>query len=319
MNKKFDIERLKAIPIIGVAERLGMEVRGHKARCVFHSPDRHPSLRLDEKKGTCHCFVCGRHANVIDLVMHVMNISFVEACKWLADGNSTYACAYDHATAVNKNESTAATVDLPHLTRLTENPQLNDEAQRFLFEERRISPEVAARMRLGSLTRDVPMSGRLSDGWFNAPALLIPYFSIHGELVSVQARYLGIEKKPRFQFPKGARTILYNAPQLALLQPGDRLSIAEGVSDCLAMLSSGRKAIAIPSATLLSPEDRLMLGEAAARLGGQMEWEMWPDNDRAGSELCRQLALLATDLHITLHHHRLPEGCKDFGDYWKGR
>ena len=153
---------------------------------------------------------------------------------------------------------------------------------------------------------------------FNAPSLLIPYFSVDGQLVNLQARYLGSEKTPRFQFPKGARSIIFNAPQLAKLSPGDHLHIAEGVSDCLAMLSAGYKAIAIPSATLLTFNDRQMIGEAAARVEGRLELDVWPDNDRAGSELANQLALLATDIGATLHHHKLPEGCKDFGDYWGG-
>ena len=317
MRNSFDIDKLKAIPIIEVAERLGIKVSGHKARCVFHSPDRHPSLRFYENKGSAHCFTCGKHiSNTIDLVMQVMNCSFVKACQWLSDGHATYSCDNANVSAGQSRETTAATVDLTHLERLIENPRLNSEARRFLFEERKISQEVAARMRLGSLSRDVPMSGDIHGIWFNSPALLIPYFSTDGQLVNLQARYLGSEKKPRFQFPKGARSIIFNAPQLAKLSPGDHLHIAEGVSDCLAMLSAGYKAIAIPSATLLTFNDRQMIGEAAARVEGRLELDVWPDNDRAGSELANQLALLATDIGATLHHHKLPEGCKDFGDYW---
>ena len=319
MRNSFDIDKLKAIPIVEVAERLGIKVSGHKARCVFHSPDRHPSLRFYENKGSAHCFTCGKHiSNTIDLVMQVMNCSFVKACQWLSDGHATYSCDNANVSAGQSRETTAATVDLTHLERLIENPRLNSEARRFLFEERKISQEVAARMRLGSLSRDVPMSGDIHGIWFNSPALLIPYFSTDGQLVNLQARYLGSEKKPRFQFPKGARSIIFNAPQLAKLSPGDHLHIAEGVSDCLAMLSAGYKAIAIPSATLLTFNDRQMIGEAAARVEGRLELDVWPDNDRAGSELANQLALLATDIGATLHHHKLPEGCKDFGDYWGG-
>ena len=319
MRNSFDIDKLKAIPIIEVAERLGIKVRGHKAHCGFHPPDRHPSLRFYENKGSAHCFTCGKHiSNTIDLVMQVMNCSFVKACQWLSDGHATYSCDNANVSAGQSRETTAATVDLTHLERLIENPRLNSEARRFLFEERKISQEVAARMRLGSLSRDVPMSGDIHGIWFNSPALLIPYFSTDGQLVNLQARYLGSEKKPRFQFPKGARSIIFNAPQLAKLSPGDHLHIAEGVSDCLAMLSAGYKAIAIPSATLLTFNDRQMIGEAAARVEGRLELDVWPDNDRAGSELANQLALLATDIGATLHHHKLPEGCKDFGDYWGG-
>lgn len=318
MRSSFDIDKLKGISIVEVARRLGIEVKGRKAHCVFHSPDRHPSLRFYEN-GTAHCFTCGKHiASTIDLVMQVKNCSFVEACRWLEDDNAT--CSSDSSTKSAEHHAKEAAdnkADLPHLARLIENPRLNSEARRFLFDERKISPDVAERMRLGSVSREVPMSGDIHGGWFNAPSLLIPYFSVEGQLVNLQARYLGSEKKPRFQFPKGAQSIIFNAPQLAQLSAGDHLHIAEGVSDCLAMLSAGLKAIAIPSATLLTYNDRQLIGEAAARLGGNLKLDIWPDNDRAGTELGNQLALLATNIGITLHHHSLPEGCKDFSDAWR--
>lgn len=317
MRSSFDIDDLKGISIVEVARRLGIDVKGRKAHCVFHSPDRHPSLRFYEN-GTAHCFTCGKHiASTIDLVMQVKNCSFVEACRFLDDDNASYSSSSSSKNTEHQvKEAADNKADLPHLTRLIENPRLNSEARRFLFDERRISAEVAERMRLGSVSREVPMSGDIHGVWFNAPSLLIPYFSVEGQLVNLQARYLGSEKKPRFQFPKGARTILFNAPQLAQLSAGDHLHIAEGVSDCLAMLTAGYKAIAIPSATLLNYDDRKLISEAAARLNGKLDIDIWPDNDRAGSELANQLALFATDIGLTLHHHSLPEGCKDFGEFF---
>ena len=151
MSNAFDMHKRKAIPIIEVAERLGIEVRGHKAHCVFHSPDRHPSLRFYEN-GTAHCLTCGKHiASTIDLVMQVKNCSFVEACRWLEDDNATCSSGSSTKSAEHHAKEAADNkADLPHLARLIENPRLNSEARRFLFDERKISPEVAERMRLGS-------------------------------------------------------------------------------------------------------------------------------------------------------------------------
>ena len=109
MRNSFDIDKLKAIPIIEVAERLGIEVRGHKAHCVFHSPDRHPSLRFYENRGTAHCFTCGKHcSSTIDLVMQVRNCSFVEACKWLSEGDTSYTqgnTSYKYGNSHTSGES----------------------------------------------------------------------------------------------------------------------------------------------------------------------------------------------------------------------
>lgn len=66
--------------------------------------------------------------------------------------------------------------------------------------------------------------------------------------------------QPRFRFPQGSRCGLYNQPVLLRLRPGEPLWITEGCSDCWAMLSSGHKAVAIPSATTLhDAEARLLL------------------------------------------------------------
>ena len=43
MMEKYEILKLRELPIEAVAERLGLRVRMHKALCPFHD-DRHPSL-----------------------------------------------------------------------------------------------------------------------------------------------------------------------------------------------------------------------------------------------------------------------------------
>ena len=79
------------------------------------------------------------------------------------------------------------------------------------------------------------------------------------------------------------------------------------------MLSAGHKAIAIPSATLLKPEDRDVLAHISKSLG--VEWHMFPDRDAPGERLFLQLK----EILPSLIHHQLPLGCKDFGEaYLKG-
>ncbi len=117
--------------------------------------------------------------------------------------------------------------------------------------------------------------------------------------------------KPRFRFPRGAKCTIYNLPVLNRLREGDELYITEGCSDCWAMLSAGHKAIAIPSATLLSPEDKQLLVEIGERL--HLSWHMYPDKDAPGERLFMQLREILPDIV----HHQLPPGCKDFSDYYR--
>ena len=82
------------------------------------------------------------------------------------------------------------------------------------------------------------------------------------------------------------------------------------LSDCWAMLSAGHKAIAIPSATLLSQADKALLRDLAQRLG--TSFHMFPDRDAPGERLFMQLK----EVLPGLQHHQLPVGCKDFAEYY---
>lgn len=115
---------------------------------------------------------------------------------------------------------------------------------------------------------------------------------------------------PRFRFPYGSRCTVYNLPVTAMLRHGEPLFITEGCSDCWAMLSAGHKAIAIPSATLLSQADKALLRDLAQRLG--TSFHMFPDRDAPGERLFMQLR----EVLPGLQHHQLPVDCKDFAEYY---
>ena len=115
---------------------------------------------------------------------------------------------------------------------------------------------------------------------------------------------------PRFRFPYGSRCTVYNLPVTAMLRPGEPLFLTEGCSDCWAMLSAGHKAIAIPSATLLSQADKALLRDLAQCLG--TSFHMFPDRDAPGERLFMQLR----EVLPGLQHHQLPVDCKDFAEYY---
>lgn len=315
MIEHYSLKKLRDLSVVEVAERLGLHVSHGKCHCPFHD-DSHPSLMFRKGKNSFRCFVCGTGGSgPIDLVMKVLNKSFPDACQWLADeGNVNLEQRKSYrAKAVGRGpcERVDSSIDLPYLESLVERPVLNNEAKRFLCDERKICSEVISLMGISSISRPVPMSRNLRCGFFNAPSLLIPYRDAQGRLISVQARYLGSDKsKPRFQFPKGSVCSIYNLSVLPKLGEDEPLFITEGCSDCLAMLSSGRKSIAIPSATLLKPADitvlRSFLGTDSTRL------HICPDRDRPGEQLYIDLK----KLFPRLVRHQLPEGYKDFGEWW---
>ena len=81
---KYELQKLRDLPIEGVAQRLGLRVVRHKCLCPFHD-DHHASLSFSVKRNSYRCFVCGASGGTIDLTMRYQNMSFTEACRWLAD------------------------------------------------------------------------------------------------------------------------------------------------------------------------------------------------------------------------------------------
>ena len=89
MINKFDIQKLRELDILQVADLLGMGLRNKRALCIHHD-DHHPSLAFNVKKNTCHCYSCGFSADTIGLVRERLNLGFSEACHWLADHFDVY-------------------------------------------------------------------------------------------------------------------------------------------------------------------------------------------------------------------------------------
>lgn len=360
MMEKYEIQKLRELPIEKVAKEMGMKVEHHKALCPFHD-DHHASLAFNKTKNSCRCYVCMRSSiGTIDLVMRYLGKDFRAACRWLAgehqiqleEDSSSGSSSGDSSSGDNSEKSS---FDASRYARFFEHPWLNGAARRFLFEERKIDWRVVNWCRLTSWT------DKKGINW-----LQIPYFDTDGRLIGIQNRNLDYRKAPtdlkgvtadksptdftestdsashrmdgigmaadksptdftdftdsashrkeqdapRFRFPYGARCSIYNLPVIRRLKPGERLFITEGCSDCWAMLSAGHKAIAIPSATLLKPEDKQLLADIGRQY--QVEFHMFPDQDVPGESLFMQLK----EMLPQLVHHQLPAGCKDFSEYY---
>ncbi|MBE6262619.1 MAG: hypothetical protein E7104_01435 [Prevotella sp.] len=324
MIEKADIQKISDLPIEQVADALGLRVKRHWSLCPFHN-DSNPSLYYRVAKNKYRCFVCEHYGGPIDLTMQVLNLNFHDAVCWLAQAFGI-SIQEEHVRKFNvkprevkpvKKFNCELTLGTEQLSQMIATPVLTEEARHFLFDERKIDSRVVHWCGLSSTHTH----------------LLIPYFNIDGSLQSVQWRYLGNDpKEPRFRFPKGSHCGIYNLPVLKLLKPGEPLYIAEGCSDCWALLSSGRKAIAIPSATLLTAENiKLLKGVFQADSppfptgegrGEAFPFHMYPDQDAPGERLFLQLKELLSKqfaARAEIIRHQLPPGHKDFGSWWASR
>ena len=132
---KFELQKLRELPIEAVAERLGLQVSRHKCLCPFHA-DNHPSLSFRVSKNTYRCFVCGASGDNISLVEKVLGKSFPDACRWLADENNIILNEWK-PKSTQKEPSLLCTFDASRYVRYFERPWLlpeNDTVDRLIVD-----------------------------------------------------------------------------------------------------------------------------------------------------------------------------------------
>lgn len=333
------VDKLNELSIEGVAGKLGISIKSHKAHCFMHD-DHSPSLKFSPQKNMFFCFVCNKGGGPIQLVQEHEGMTFQEACVWLGDKFNIWWPEKKQYKKPGKKITKKVVfpkIDMPEFvfdqemfSWLIGNAQLSDLSKKFLFEERHFKKGVVEDLKIKSVSDSkrtveklVALFGEmrcLSSGlvrkgdyglyfYFYTPCLLFPYYEKDGRLVGVQSRYLGERKDaPRFQFMSSQKTRVFNLPILNKLKQGDRLYISEGITDCLALLSSGKNAVAIPSATIQPLEDLVMLK--------YYDLHMYPDQDEAGQRAFIELRSFFVNNYTTVKAEKLPDGVKDYCDYY---
>ncbi|MBP5771006.1 MAG: toprim domain-containing protein [Bacteroidaceae bacterium] len=308
-----------------VCRDLGIEVgtRGKWRECRCPNPqhdDRHPSCRINIQTNRYHCFSCGAHGNNIDLVRMVRGCSYLEAVAWLLGTHVALQTDTPPQPRTTIEEEKTEHLDVTWLHSLVSPREyyrlLSPWAKDFL-RQRRIDPNLIDAKGIVSIDRPVATQrarrrssqGHLYTPVFPAPSLLFPYRDENDIFINLQARlHQPKEGQQRFHFPPGSHTALWNPHDALTLPDGEDLWLCEGVSDALALLTSGRPVLAIASATSLTPDAADFIARQAARL----RLHIYPDSDDAGQQLYQQLLQLCP----ALRRHDLPAGCKDFAQAW---
>lgn len=329
-------QQLLDIPVEDVAKKLGLRVQRHHALCFMHD-DHHPSLVFFPSTNKWKCYVCNVWGDNISLVMKYNNQSFVEACVWLGRefnvdlGGTDSIDINIHRREIPKAKTEEKIVpDLEILQYIVENNGLTENARKFLFDERGYSEETVEKLRICAIDNEEEFVNSLIRkfgekrvlkcqlaykhgykyvSYFHAPCVFFPYYDANNQLVGLQARYLGsVDQHQRFQFPKGTSTHIFNLPVLAELKQNEPLFVSEGVTDAIALMSVGYKAVAIPSATLLK-SDELKVVASHPLL-------MYPDNDEPGYNLFSLIDKNISQLGGNVTKLLLPANCKDFSEFF---
>lgn len=333
------ISLLCSLSCESVAERFGIEVRRHKALCFMHE-DHHPSLSFFGKnRERWNCFVCNKGGSAIDFVTEYTEFNFVEACQWLCQ---TFGIPIENYSPV---KSAIKAIRIKQKLKLEEaekpfskdvaqwildNNSLTKKGKEFLFGKRFLSSEVVKQLNIVSIDDSKLLvenmikafdSKTLQDSGFITitngklyfrlftPCLIFPYYDKRDSLVGMQSRYLGKNlEAPRFQFISSQKARLFNLPVLNTMKYGEDLYISEGITDCLALLSAGKKAVAIPSATILPLFDLIKLKT--------YKLHMYPDQDNAGRQAFINLRRFFINHYASFKVEYLPEGVKDYSEYY---
>lgn len=332
------IDALNNLSCENVAEKLGLEVIRHRALCFMHD-DHHPSLYFSGKnREKWWCFVCNKGGKAINLVMEYADIGFLEACQWLgAHFNINVSIDKNliwEKGPINRKKKIFNDKENPFSRDIAQwilnNNSLTEKGCQFLFGERKLQPKVIEELHIISIDDSRTLVDRLSNAFapetlgnsglitrtnnniyfrMFTPCLLFPYYDKSGMLIGLQSRYLGNNREaPRFQFIASQKTRLFNMPIINTMKYCDDLYISEGITDCLALLSAGKKAVAIPSATILPTYDLIYLSE--------FKLHMYPDKDDAGKKAYNNLRRYFINHYAVLKEELLPEGFKDYSEYF---
>ncbi|MDE6083130.1 MAG: hypothetical protein K2G11_01450 [Muribaculaceae bacterium] len=334
------INTLNSLSTEEVAERLGLgPVVRHKCSCFMHT-DRHPSLCfLGKNRQDWWCFPCGKGGKgPISLVMRKEGVGFVRACEILGQlfgiyWNNNHYRTYSKPKSILPFSSASEKIETGFFASeicqwIVDHAILSSEAKVFLYEQRKLRKDITEQLRIGSITdsrkllaalktqfpdNKLKESGLIKEETGNlkifTPCLIFPFYDMLGNLIALQSRYLAkSSNSTRFLFLSHFNKRLFNLPIINRLSKGDILYIAEGVTDCMALLSAGLNAVAIPSAHLIPELDIL-------RLKGY-KLKMYHDKDNPGRTSYYQIESLCISNGISIEKLDVPGGFKDYGEYF---
>lgn len=337
------LEEIKSLPIIDVAHDLDIHaIDGRNIRCFFNDHrDSNASLHFSSRKNNWYCYGCNKGGGVVELVMAVKGFTFLEAAHWLGNkyglisGHTISSSPRKPNITVDKalmtDVSYSTEPDQEVLEWILANSRLSSDGWRYLCEERLFDPEVIRTQQIFSIDdgfafikslinrfgQKRAMSSQLvkvgkADKLYSAlgfKVVVFPFFDEEGCLVNLQSRsYVECKKEYRYKFLSGLPTRIYNIESIYKFAKDEPLYIAEGIPDCLAMLSDGLNAVAIPGAWNVCSEDVIYL-----RMHRLM---MYPDNDEAGTKLYETLT---KEYGLNITRMDVPQDFGDYADYYKSK
>lgn len=297
---KNEIERLNQIPIIQVAQKLGLKVsERHKViKCFLHN-DKTASLNFDIKKNRWKCFGCDKGGGVINLVQKFYKIDFRQAVAWLGGSGVKYEPVIMPIAQSQLNPNPIIYADFLSLC------IDHDSVKSFFCEKKKIKEDVFNASMIKMLGDSTIIKQKLISKWgekalldcgllvkrknqdreflglqwYKNDTIIIPFINELSQITYLKGRNLtGDIKHLNIE---GLTTDLYNRNILSSLKVGDKLYICEGETDTLSALSMGLNAIGILGAHSFKSEYVDLLKDYKVYL--------IPDDDNAGKQMIEKV------------------------------
>jgi DNA primase len=333
------LEELKAIPILDVAARLGLELRGTSMHCFSHAHEdrKTPSLHFNVRGNYFNCFGCGIGGSTIDLVMACCGCSRKDAMLWLGQKfglSSRGGPARQLHILYGKRDASSDSQQITQKRKsdpevyawLLENAPLPREASDYLI-KRGLSAKTIDDFKLGGsldarnlvraaeqqfgrnrvfnaglLTEGKP-SGKLWPVWWG-PIVLIPFYLEDRAPVYLQARRLTTEDRRKYIGLSGVAKPLFNAQIIHDLEVGSEIYIVEGAMDAMAAREIGLHAIGVLGSTTKFERNWTL----ALR---NFQVIIVPDQDAPGFRFKDNVVAAFSEIGKSVQVRYLPAGYKD--------
>ena len=308
--------------------------------CPFHN-EKTPSFMVSPTKQIFKCFGCGKGGNVLTFMQEIEKIDFRDAVKELAKMQHIDLEKYD--TSLKKNA--AESDEKGKLKRIhtlaqnffRENLQNHPEAQQYLQEVRKLSPELIERFGIGYAPESYyELVQRLRTKGFNDNDILeaslakrnangeiyaffrnritFPIADTMGNIVGFSARVLNPEDKPKYlnsaehkAFEKSKILYGLNLAKNAIREQ-EKLIIVEGQMDVLGLAKLDMPIGVATSGTALTEDHVKTLKRYTENI------YLLFDNDSAGQQATKRALKLFYQKNLFPKIIKLPTEQKDVDD-----
>ena len=253
----------------------GTPLRGsgteRRARCVFHTPDQHPSLRVNVEKQLWHCPVCDLGGDVFARVRRHLDVDFPAAVRWLADRAGLAPGASSKPLPRAEGDGgVSGRKPVEHSNGCSRAGATVSEYSKM----KRLPEAFLRTLGLRDCTRD------------GQSAIRTPFLDEAVVERAVQFR-VGLDKgqgpDDRFRWKMGSKPCAYGLWRLDEARQAGRIVLVEGASDAQTLWFHDIPALGLPSASAT-------LGAYEALLAGLDRIEVVIEPDRGGQTLQARVA-----------------------------